>query len=114
MDSTRAGSSVPRTARRPRPDTPHTGCEAAIVLTATVDNSKGWMTDQNEIPDLSTNSLHRLEPGATHAAFVDDPAHAAAVTRAIHDVVVSLRTGASLGVLTHKPPSDHQCLARLV
>jgi hypothetical protein len=27
---------------------------------------------------------------------VDDPVHAAAVTRAIHDVVVSLRTGAPL------------------
>ena len=63
-----------------------------IVLTATVDNSKGWMTDQNEIPDLSTNSLHRLEPGASHASFVDDPVHAAAVTRAIHDVVASDRT----------------------
>jgi pimeloyl-ACP methyl ester carboxylesterase len=67
-----------------------------IVLTATVDNSKGWMADQDKIVTLSTNSVHRVEPGATHASFVDDPAHAAAVTRAIHDVVVSLRTGANL------------------
>lgn len=67
-----------------------------IVLTATRENSEGWMADQNKMAELSTNSLHRLEPGATHAAFVDDPVHAAAVTRAIHDVVVSVRTGAPL------------------
>jgi pimeloyl-ACP methyl ester carboxylesterase len=67
-----------------------------IVLTATRENSEGWMADQNKITDLSTNSLHRLEPGATHAAFVDDRVHAAAVTGAIRDVVVSLRTGEPL------------------
>ena len=67
-----------------------------IVLTATGENSNGWIAKQNEMTELSTNSLHRLEPGATHASFVDDPAHAAAVTRAIHDVVVSVRTGESL------------------
>jgi hypothetical protein len=67
-----------------------------IVLTATRGNSTGWMAAQNKMATLSTNSLHRLEPGATHASFVEDPAHAAAVTRAIHDVVVSLRTGQPL------------------
>ena len=67
-----------------------------IVLTATRENSEGWMADQNEMTELSTNSLHRLEPGATHADFVLDPGHAAAVTRAIHDLVVSVRTGAPL------------------
>lgn len=67
-----------------------------IVLTATRESSEGWMADQDKMTELSTNSLHRLEPGATHAAFVDDPVHAAAVTRAIHDVVVSSRTGTPL------------------
>ena len=46
--------------------------------------------------NLSTNSLHRLEPGAAHASFVDDSADAAAVTQATHDVVVSVRTGQPL------------------
>jgi pimeloyl-ACP methyl ester carboxylesterase len=64
-----------------------------IVLTAERGNSKGWMADQNKTVTLSTNSLHRVVPGATHASFVENPHHAAAVTRAIHDVVVSLRTG---------------------
>jgi pimeloyl-ACP methyl ester carboxylesterase len=67
-----------------------------IVLTATRENSKGWMVDQNKMAELSPNSLHRLEAGAAHAAFVDDPVHAAAVTRAIHDVVVAVRTGKPL------------------
>jgi len=72
------------------------GAKPLIVLTATRDNSKGWMADQNRTVRLSTNSVHRLEPGASHADFVDDPAHAAAVTRAIHDVVVALRAGQPL------------------
>lgn len=67
-----------------------------IVLTAERGNSEGWMGAQNETVTLSANSLHRVVSGATHAAFVDDPVHAAAVTRAIHDVVVSVQTGAPL------------------
>ena len=63
-----------------------------IVLTATVGNSTGWMAKQDEMTKLSTNSLHRVEPGAAHASFVDDPVHAAAVIQAIHDVVASDRT----------------------
>jgi hypothetical protein len=51
---------------------------------------------QDAMAELSTNSLHRVEPGAKHASFVDDPVHAAAVTHAIHDVVVSVRTGEPL------------------
>jgi pimeloyl-ACP methyl ester carboxylesterase len=67
-----------------------------IVLTAERGSSKGWMAEQNQTVTLSTNSLHRVVPGSTHAGFVEDPAHAAAVTRAIHDVVVALRAGAPL------------------
>jgi pimeloyl-ACP methyl ester carboxylesterase len=67
-----------------------------IVLTAERGNAKGWMAEQNATVTLSTNSLHRVVPGATHLSFVENPDHAAAVTRAIHDVVDSLRTGAPL------------------
>jgi hypothetical protein len=54
------------------------------------------MAAQNETVTLSTNSLHRIESGATHDAFVGDPDHAAVVTRAVHDVVASVRTGEPL------------------
>lgn len=67
-----------------------------VVLTADRENSKGWMAAQNEMATLSTDSLHRVVSGATHASFVENPQHAAAVTQAIHDVVVSVRTGAPL------------------
>lgn len=67
-----------------------------IVLTASRGNSKGWIGLQNKMAQLSTNSVHRVEPGATHSAFLDEPDHAAAVSRAIHDVVVAVRTGAPL------------------
>jgi hypothetical protein len=58
--------------------------------------STGWMGLQNKMADLSTNSVHRVVPGATHASFVENPEHAAAITRAIHDVVMSVRSGAPL------------------
>ena len=64
-----------------------------IVLTAELENSKGRIAAQNEIAALSPNSLHRVVPGATHASFMDNPDHTAAVTRAIHEVVTSVQTG---------------------
>ncbi len=67
-----------------------------IVLTAELENSKGWMADQIETLTLSANSAHRVVPGATHASFVGNPDHAAAVNQAIHDVVDSVRTGEPL------------------
>ena len=67
-----------------------------VVLTAERGHPKAWMAGQNKTVTLSTNSLHRVVPGATHTSLVENPDHAAAVTRAIHDVVVSVRTGAPL------------------
>jgi pimeloyl-ACP methyl ester carboxylesterase len=67
-----------------------------IVLTAELENSKGWMAAQNATATLSTNSIHRVVSGATHASFVDDREDAAAVTQAIGDVVLSVRTGEPL------------------
>jgi pimeloyl-ACP methyl ester carboxylesterase len=72
------------------------GAKPLIVLTAELENSQGWMAAQNATTALSTNSLHRVVSGATHASFVDNPEHAAAITQAIHDVAVSVRTGEPL------------------
>ncbi|WP_405065538.1 alpha/beta hydrolase [Kribbella sp. NBC_01510] len=72
------------------------GAKPLVVLTAELDNAKGWIAAQNEMATLSTNSLHRVESGSTHASFVENPAHADAVTKAIHDVVVSVQTGEPL------------------
>jgi pimeloyl-ACP methyl ester carboxylesterase len=67
-----------------------------VVLTAERGNSEGWMAEQKQTLSLSPNSLHRVVPGATHGSFVGNPDHAAAVARAIDDVLVSIRTGAPL------------------
>jgi pimeloyl-ACP methyl ester carboxylesterase len=67
-----------------------------VVLTAEVGNSNGWMDDQVKSLKLSTNSVHRIVPGATHVSLVETPAHAAAVTRAVKDVLTSVRTAAPL------------------
>jgi pimeloyl-ACP methyl ester carboxylesterase len=72
------------------------GAKPLVVLTASRENSTGWMADQDKTVRLSSNSIHRVVPGATHASFVDNPVHAAAVTRAIRDVVDSVRAGAPL------------------
>ena len=40
---------------------------------------------------LSTHTFHRTVAGSTHQSLIDDPKHAAASSRAIHDVVVAVR-----------------------
>ncbi len=72
------------------------GTKPLIVLTAQRGSRKGWMADQNKMLRLSTNSIHRVVPGATHASFVEDPDHADAVATAIQDVVTSVRSGEPL------------------
>ncbi len=67
-----------------------------VVLTAARGNSKGWMGDQNQSAALSTNSVQRVVPGSNHDSLVDNPKHTAAVTQAIHDVVVAVRSGSPL------------------
>jgi pimeloyl-ACP methyl ester carboxylesterase len=67
-----------------------------VVLTADRGNSEGWMVFQDKMAALSTNSVHRVVAGATHESLLADPRDAAAVSRAIHDVVVSVRTSAPI------------------
>jgi pimeloyl-ACP methyl ester carboxylesterase len=67
-----------------------------IVLTAERGNSPGWMEAQDKSATLSTNTLHRVVPGATHSSLVENPAHTPAVTQAIHDVLIAARTNTPL------------------
>jgi pimeloyl-ACP methyl ester carboxylesterase len=63
-----------------------------IVLTAGVGSDAKHVAAQNHLATLSTNSAHRVIGGATHEALVADEEHAAATTRAILDVVASVRS----------------------
>jgi pimeloyl-ACP methyl ester carboxylesterase len=67
-----------------------------VVLTAGTGNDAAWTTAQNHLATLSTNSAHRVIENATHEALVADEEHATATTRAILDVVSSVRSAAPL------------------
>jgi pimeloyl-ACP methyl ester carboxylesterase len=63
-----------------------------VVLTAGSGNDAAWSAKQNHLATLSTNSVHRVIDGATHEALIAEERDAAATTRAILDVVSSVRT----------------------
>ena len=67
-----------------------------LVLTAGSGHPAAWFTAQNHLATLSTNTAHRVIAGATHEALVGEKQYAAAATRAILDVVSSIRSGAPL------------------
>lgn len=55
-----------------------------------------WTTARNHIATLSTTSVHRVIANATHEALVADAQRATATTRAILDVVSSVRSSVPL------------------
>lgn len=68
-----------------------------VVLTQGNDTATpGWIELQNELAELSTNSLHITVDGATHASLAFNPEHAQAVSEAVIKVVESARTGKRL------------------
>jgi pimeloyl-ACP methyl ester carboxylesterase len=66
-----------------------------VVVTATTDALQGWPAAQNRLAALSTNSSHRTA-NVTHTALLDQQHGAQISTRAIDDVVQSVRTGSPL------------------
>jgi hypothetical protein len=69
-----------------------------VVLTATEHGFPAQMERlhrelQGELAALSTQSVHRVLPGATHVSPVHDPAQAGATVEAIRLVVEAARTG---------------------
>ena len=67
-----------------------------VVLTAGVGNSSKHQASQNELSDLSTNSVHKTIDWASHEAVIADKDGAAITSQAILDVVSSVRSTASL------------------
>jgi pimeloyl-ACP methyl ester carboxylesterase len=72
------------------------GEKPLIVLTAGSGNQAGWSAKQEAMAALSTNSSHRVVDGATHDDLLTKEKDAAAVTKAIRDVIESIRTGEPL------------------
>ncbi len=68
-----------------------------FVLTATGhDFEQLWQGWQTEFTSLSTNSIQRVLPDATHGSLLYDSAHAQVSAEAILQVVEAARTGAAL------------------
>jgi len=68
------------------------GDRPLIVVSAGSGQQVGWLEAQDELPELSTNSGHRVLPAATHTSIISG-VDAEASSQAILDVVTSLRTG---------------------
>jgi pimeloyl-ACP methyl ester carboxylesterase len=72
------------------------GDKPLIVITAGRGQKAGWASAQIDLASLSTHSLQRVVPGATHSSLVDDRVDASASSQAIRDVVRSVRTATPL------------------
>ena len=72
------------------------GDKPLVVLTAGSGHDAAFTAAQNHLATLSTNSVHRVIAGATHASLVSEQRDAAATTQAVLDVVSSVRSGEPL------------------
>jgi pimeloyl-ACP methyl ester carboxylesterase len=72
------------------------GDKPLVVLTAGSGSPIDWWAKQDALASLSTGSVHRVVEGIDHPAMVTDEKGAAATTRAILDVVSSIRTALPL------------------
>ena len=70
------------------------GNKPLAVITAGTGSAAGWSGQQADLATLSTNSVHRTVPGATHQSLIDDKGYAAQSSRAIRDIVKAVRTAA--------------------
>jgi pimeloyl-ACP methyl ester carboxylesterase len=67
-----------------------------IVVTAAKDAQVGWLPAQDELANLSTNSLHRVIQDVAHASLTEDAGGSAISVQAILDVVAAVRAGSPL------------------
>ena len=72
------------------------GDKPLVVLTAGAETDATHDAAQNKLATLSTNSSHRVVERASHAGLIFDEQYAKATTRAILDVVSSVRSAAPL------------------
>ena len=71
------------------------GDRPLVVVTAAAGADPGWVAAQNNLPQLSTASIHRVLATATHNSLISG-VDTVASTQAILDVLASARTGATL------------------
>jgi pimeloyl-ACP methyl ester carboxylesterase len=62
------------------------------VVSASVGEMRGWAAAQSKLARLSTNSTHRTVAGASHAALLEDKGFATITSKAITQVVQTVRS----------------------
>ena len=67
-----------------------------VVLTAGAETDPTHDAAQTKLATLSSDSSHRVVQGASHAGLIMDEQYAKATTRAVLDVVASVRSAAPL------------------
>lgn len=72
------------------------GNRPLMVLSASVGNAPDWLQKQERLASLSTDTVHRVVDGASHASLVSEEAYAATSSQAILEVVSAVRTGQPL------------------
>ena len=73
------------------------GDKLLVVVTAMKDAMNEWLPLQKEMAGLSTNSVQRLLPDATHASLTEDEPEAQSSSPAVLDVVAAVRSGGRVG-----------------
>ncbi len=68
------------------------GDKPLVVVTAEKDAQAGWLPLQDQLARLSSNADHRVLADVDHASLTEDEAAAAISSRAITDVVKSVRS----------------------
>ncbi|MEP6697632.1 MAG: hypothetical protein ABJA34_12265, partial [Pseudonocardiales bacterium] len=69
------------------------GDKPLVVLTAGAETDATHDAAQNRLATLSTESSHRVIDGASHEGLISDEQYSKATTRAVLDVIASLRSG---------------------
>lgn len=69
------------------------GDKPLVVLTAGAETDATHDAAQNKLATLSTDSAHRVVDGASHAGLILDEQYAKDTSRAILDVVSTVRSG---------------------
>jgi hypothetical protein len=69
------------------------GGRPLAVVTALSGAMRGWVAAQNKLAKLSTNSVHRVVPDATHETLLEDERFARIASHAIAQVVQRSRSG---------------------
>ena len=71
------------------------GDRPLIVLTAAAEADPGWVAAQDNLPRLSTASIHRVMAAATHNSLISG-VDTGASSQAVLDVVTSIQSGTAL------------------